>query len=397
MASAAAGAQQTTPTTNQSTPDTVGPRELQNFRLPGTVTRPPDQPATNAPSTTTQTAPAAQPPAERPTPRQAQTTAATPRPTPAPRRTEAPAQSSAPTATAVTPPPASSTPAPSFTQPSAPLASSGLPQAAPAPAAVAPAAPTVPMFVWLLAGLFLGGGAAFLFFRRRERLAFAGVDDSVVEPQPFERAAAPTPAPSPPAALPPAPTQPAPQPPAPAAPAPVTPAASAGIVSTRLRPWIEIGLNPVRCTLDPERATVDFELELFNSGSAPARNLIATATAFNAGPNQDALIAAYFDQPPAGGHGVEFIGPLERTPVPLQMAIPREQLQPYELGGHQVFVPLLAITVTYEWSSGGGQTSASYLLGRDTGGDKLAPFRLEAGPRLFGQLGAKPLPQAVRR
>jgi len=66
------------------------------------------------------------------------------------------------------------------------------------------------------------------------------------------------------------------------------------------------------------------------------------------------------------------------------------------IGGRQVFVPLIAFNTLYSWSTGEGQTSASYLLGRDTKSEKLAPFRLDHGAREFSGLGARPLPSGVR-
>lgn len=60
-------------------------------------------------------------------------------------------------------------------------------------------------------------------------------------------------------------------------------------------------------------------------------------------------------------------------------------------------MPLIAFNILYGWSRGNGQTSASFLVGRDTRGDKLAPFRLDLGPRLFRSLGQTPLPIAVRQ
>ena len=56
----------------------------------------------------------------------------------------------------------------------------------------------------------------------------------------------------------------------------------------------------------------------------------------------------------------------------------------------------MAINALYEWNGGKAQTSASYLLGRETENEKLAPFRLDLGPRLFRTVGARALPGGVR-
>jgi hypothetical protein len=61
-----------------------------------------------------------------------------------------------------------------------------------------------------------------------------------------------------------------------------------------------------------------------------------------------------------------------------------------------VLVPVLAFNTLYSWGGSAGQSSASYLLGRDRNGEKLSPFRLDLGPRVFRGLGARLLPGAIR-
>ena len=78
------------------------------------------------------------------------------------------------------------------------------------------------------------------------------------------------------------------------------------------------------------------------------------------------------------------------------MTIAREQVQEFEVGGRKVFVPLIAFNALYQWSGGDGQSSIGYLVGRDTKSEKLAPFRLDLGPRVFRGLGARLLPTGVR-
>jgi hypothetical protein len=61
-----------------------------------------------------------------------------------------------------------------------------------------------------------------------------------------------------------------------------------------------------------------------------------------------------------------------------------------------VFVPLIAFNALYRWGSGEGQTSASYLLGRDTKGEKMGPFRIDLGPRIFRSVAGRLLPTGIR-
>ena len=146
-----------------------------------------------------------------------------------------------------------------------------------------------------------------------------------------------------------------------------------------------------------DRVTVEFELELFNSGSAPARAVLVEAKLFNAGPDQDAQIAQFFASPAGAGERVAVIPPLKRLTVRSHAVALRDHVLAYELAGHPVFVPLVGFNALYSWSGGEGQTSVSHLVGRDTKGEKLGPFRLDLGPHIFRNLGARLLPTGIRR
>ena len=163
-----------------------------------------------------------------------------------------------------------------------------------------------------------------------------------------------------------------------------------------LRPWIDVAMQPLRCIVTDETVTVEFELELFNSGSGPARDIHVAATLINAGQGQDQALASFFSQRPGPGERIPVIHPLKRATFTTQIVTSREQVQVLEMGARLVFVPILAFNATYAWGSKEGQTSVSYLLGREGKGEKLAPFRLDLGPRLFRGVGARPLPIGIR-
>jgi hypothetical protein len=371
-------------TTNTPATDSIGPRELQNFSIDGTVTRQAEpQPAARPPARPP-TAPAAQgkPAAAAPVRRVVQSEPQAP--TPQPERREAARQ--------VPEPPRTTAPASSVTV-ALPKLQDDLPRggtAAPIPAASPGIAepvtePTlaaerkISFLPWLLAAMALGAGAAFLFYRRRhgrEALAGGPQIDAFVAPEAATPAPAPKPAPAPPERPPPS---------------------IPGLVSTRLRPWIDFGFQPLRCIVDDKEITVEFELEILNSGNAPARAVLVEATLFNAGPNQDREIGAFFANPVGEGDRIAIIQPLKRTVVRPRVTIPRELVQVYEVGGRKVFVPLIAFNALYRWAGGEGQSSISFLLGRDTNGEKMAPIRLDLGPRVFRGLGSRPLPTGVRK
>jgi len=385
-----------------STPatDAVGPQELQNFSLPGNVTKPADQQAMPAPPAAAPT-PTGSAPAD-----QTQTSAAPLRRTAPPREqvrqaaglTQRRSEAAVPSAdNSIV-----SNTAPSTTDDGLAPAPLTAPAAQPSfsttsiPAAASSIAPEHKLLVWpwLLAALALASGALFLLWRRRHQQAFAGGPgfDLFVPPEP-----APTPPPRPAPTPPPKAAAPAPAPrPEPAPAPPPKPAASAGIVASRLRPSIDIGVHPLRCVVDDERVVLEFEIELFNSGTAPARAVLAEASLFNAGANQEEELARFFGNPVGDGERIDAIPAMKRMNFVSQVVAARAAIQEYELGGRKVFVPVLAFNALYMGTSGPAQTSAAYLIGRDTGREKLGPLSFDGAPREIGKLAARPLPEGLR-
>jgi len=153
---------------------------------------------------------------------------------------------------------------------------------------------------------------------------------------------------------------------------------------------------PTACQIDGEQIAFEFEIDLFNSGAAFARDVLVEASLFNAGPNQEQDIGAFMAVPVGKGERIAAIPPLQRVNFRTSLAGARDAVQVFELGGRQVFVPVIAFNVLYRWGGGEGQTSASYLIGIDTGAEKLAPLRADQGPRAFSGLGVRPLPTAMR-
>lgn len=381
---AAALAQQTPPaTTNTPATDAIGPSELKNFSLPGTKT-PAEQPPATAPAAT-------------PAPRTQQPVASTPQPQPSHRTpverpvaqapapiSSPPSQTQAPAAAQTLAPPPSATVTPTPPQVEAPTTASP----APISSTIAPER-GISFLPWLIAGLALAGGVLFFLWQRRPREALADGSqiDLFVAPEPE-----PAPVPAPPPRAAPTPAPPA-QAPAPVAPKPKAPV---GIVSSRLRPSLEIGVQPLRCVVDDSQVTIEFEIDLFNAGSAPARAVLAEATLFNPGAMQEDELSAFFSNPVGAGNRLDAIPPLKHITLTSQVVAPRAAIQEYELAGRKSFVPVIAFNALYEWSGGKGQTSAAYLVGRETDGDKLGPVRLDEGAREVRKLGARALPTALR-
>ena len=353
----------------------VGPPQLRDFTLNGTVTRPAETQAPRpAPSTP---APAAQPPGNQPS----STTALPPARRPEAASAPTPAPAPAPGAVTVALPP----PSVSAAQPPAGGSLVEAPPLDEPAASFAPDASAMPdspsILPWLLAALLLGAGAAYYFLRIRPRTQLAdGPGASQFTSSEPARPEPPAPAPAPV-------QRPKPAPPA-----------GGGIVSTSLRPWIEVDFIPERTVVDAETIAIEFMVALYNSGSAPARDVLIEAAMFNASPAQDQQIGAFFAQPAGRGERVEMVAPLQRAVVRTTVTVPRSQIRPLLAEGRPLLVPMTALTVVYRWGSNNhGQTSASYLVGKETSGDKLAPFRLDLGPRVFRGLAAREHQLRVRR
>jgi hypothetical protein len=238
---------------------------------------------------------------------------------------------------------------------------------------------------WLLLAAMIGGGAALLLWRRRSREAFAGA------PQ-IEAFVAPEPAPAPPKAA------------APKVAAPKgvvstrlrAPPKPAGVVSTKLRPWLEVSFKPLRCVVDKDRVALDFEVELLNSGSTPARDVVVEACMLAASATQDQELAAFFAKPVPKESPIDVIAPLQRINLRSSLVAKRDSLQAVDVGGQMMLVPLMAFNAIYRAGSAEGRTSTSYLLGRSTKGEKLAPFPAELAARAYSSLDTRALPLGAR-
>jgi len=375
--------------------ETIGPSQLRDFNLQGRVTRPSDEAATTP----------AQP---------ANTAAATPRigeavpaeaaasrvpGTPVPGRATARPQESVDRPAAGSTIPANSQPI----TPSLPLDTPAEPAAQPgfeqdpltAPDPIDPDGGSLP-WSWIAALVALMGGGAFIAWSRRGRrqrysdpgrMAFAGLAPEVVpDAKPFPPSR-PLPDRLPPRAQ---PVPPAPRPdPVPQRPA-EKPADAGLIVSTRLKPQLNVEFNPDRVVVTEQEVLLQFEIVIANVGSAPARDVLVEGRLFTAHIGQDQEITAFFQNPAVDGDRMASIAPLGRISLKSVARLPIEQIHHFEAGSRKMFVPMVGFNILYRFGSGDGQASASFLVGRGSeDDDKLAPFRIDLGPRIFRGLASR--------
>lgn len=357
-------AQDVAPATNNSSAVAITGPQLRDFNLNGTVTRQASPPPTTTP---VRTAPASQPET---TPSRTPERTVAERPTAAERRSAAPKGSD----TSVAPRPATVAPLPQVD--AAPVETSEtvapLPTVTDLPGEPAPGPWS--MWPWLLAAMAAAAGLLFAFWRHQQRhrgyaaAAAAGSElafDIAPQPEPVRRA-----------------------PVAPPIPAPAKPATNR-IVSTRIRPDLDIQLLPERAVVDEQGATIEFQVAVRNNGSAPARDVKVEACMVNAGPAQDQELGAFFAHPDGKGSPIGQIPPMSEVTLKSAVRLPLEHMRQFEIAGRKLFVPIVGLNAVYRGPAGTAQTSASYLVGRDGNGEKMAPFRLDLGPRIFRGLGAR--------
>lgn len=376
--------------------ETVGPAQLRDFNLKGTVTRPAERPAETgarpvapapaepasaeaAPSVPTSTAGAG---AEASTSRRTQAglgnAGSSPR-APSPNAEAGPQLATPSLPLEVTTDPA---PQPGFTD-----------LTTPAEASLAPTDPFA-SWPWLAALIALVGGVAFIAWSRRGRrarytdpgrLAFAGLAPEVVpETKPLPPARPqPRPDPVPPRA------RPAPVPAPTPTPAP-KPADDGLIVSKGLKPQLAVQFVPDRLVVNGSDVTLQFDVVISNSGSAPARDVLVEARMFTAHAAQDRDIAEFFKAPVGTGDRIPAIVPLGKLSLKSAVRLPVDQLHSFEVQGRKLFVPLVGFNILFRCNGDDDLASASFLVGRGSEQDeKLAPFRIDLGPRVFRGLAAR--------
>ncbi|MBV9529344.1 MAG: hypothetical protein JOZ79_13410, partial [Sphingomonas sp.] len=112
-------------------------------------------------------------------------------------------------------------------------------------------------------------------------------------------------------------------------------------------------MMPMTCRIDDQQVVFEFEIDVFNSGAAPARDIHIAATLFNAGPSQDEDLAAFASREIDAGDPLPLVPPLQRITFRTSLTAQRAALQLFESGGRPVFVPVLAFNAVYKWSGGG--------------------------------------------
>ena len=163
------------------------------------------------------------------------------------------------------------------------------------------------------------------------------------------------------------------------------------------RPWLELELKAERLASTNSECLVQFELEITNTGAAPARNLRIDVKMFNAGEQQDQEIGSFFKT--AGRESTKCNLPGIRAgqtgAIRGEVAMSRQDMRAVVLDNRYLFIPVIAVNALYDYGDGlTGQTSKSYVVGRELEeagqkGEKMGAFRVDQGPRIWRTVGQR--------
>jgi hypothetical protein len=236
------------------------------------------------------------------------------------------------------------------------------------------------MPIWILPAVIVLVLAGLWALNRRRR----DVSEPVREPQPIE----------------PVPVEPEPiaSPAVVAAPIIATPAAPqflkpAAPAAPRARLTVE--LRPLRAGLNLLSAVADCELVVTNTGDAPAEairtqvSLLTAHTALDA--DLAALTAASIGRPTTPPFA---LAPGETRTIKAIAAAPRDGIRTMTAANRPMFVPIVSVNVLYP----DGQTTGAWAIGIErVDSAKLAPFWLDAPPKMYTNIGARPHAAAFER
>jgi hypothetical protein len=191
------------------------------------------------------------------------------------------------------------------------------------------------------------------------------------------------------------PAAPAPQPASaePAAPASVAAPPAAAVPPAAIGP-LALSLQVTRMSATLVNAALSYRLAVTNTGPSAlheigiAGDMIAAHASV---PNQEMLGGSGTALP--GLHKLGRLEPGESVVLSGEIRLPLAAITPIRRGDAQLFVPLARFAATASREDGQRVTERSaFLIGQEPEARaKLQPFRLDLGPRLYSQVGQRPI------
>ena len=174
---------------------------------------------------------------------------------------------------------------------------------------------------------------------------------------------------------------------------------AAPVPSTDPRARLAMTLRPMRAGLNLLTATSENEIVVTNVGDGPAANIRMAVTLISAHADHDAELAALYDAP----IGRSAVPPFtleagEQRVVTTVAALLRDAIKPLTAAGRPMFVPIVAVNMTYAAAGSDARLAQAFAVGVErVDSSKLAPFWLDVPPRSYDQVAARVHGAALER
>ena len=151
-------------------------------------------------------------------------------------------------------------------------------------------------------------------------------------------------------------------------------------------------LRPLRAGLNLLSATVECEMVVTNTGTAPAEGIRAGIALLTAHADQDVDLAAFNAAPVVRPATPPFtLAPGETRTIRAVTAIARDAIRTMTAANRPMFVPVVATNILYATAGDDAQTARAWVVGIErVDSAKLAPFWLDAPPRMYTTVAARP-------
>lgn len=139
--------------------------------------------------------------------------------------------------------------------------------------------------------------------------------------------------------------------------------------------------------------TIAYRLMIRNEGALDAQDVVVAAVMANAEAKQEQTLARFFATPgDAPSHQVGRIGAGDWVEMKGELRLDHNAITPIRVQDKALFIPVLAFTAHYGWAEGRrGYSAAAFIVGQesDPPQERMAPLRLDLGPRQFRSIGSR--------
>ncbi|RZM30507.1 MAG: hypothetical protein EOP67_37410 [Sphingomonas sp.] len=151
-------------------------------------------------------------------------------------------------------------------------------------------------------------------------------------------------------------------------------------------------LRPLRAGLNLLSATVECEMIVTNTGTAPAESIRVGIALLTAHADQDMDLAAFNAAPVLRPAAAPFtLAAGETRTIRTVAAIAREAIRTMTAANRPMFVPVLASNILYATVGNDAQFARAWVVGVErVDSPKLAPFWLDAPARMYSTVAARP-------